>query len=300
MIHVVWPDWDSRASWDQNIVLELTADDEFQHGKAVPLGEGAVVVIPGQHHVLHAAPLAESIARLPWALTIITSDEEALFPVELLPHDDKHAIFGQYHARPEFDRVIPIGAQPGTKQRLALQRMEAGYLEPDPRPRDLAVSFIGQDTHARRHELLAVIKEMACEPDRYGNIAWLATTGFRQGVDQDEYLATLARTRIAPCPSGPHSLDSFRLYETLAAGCIPIIETHTPHGDEGEFWDALFGPYRPIPRLASWADGLPLIAKDCLDPEFWHGERDDIQTWWQAWRAGLSRDFAATIERLRS
>lgn len=296
MIHVAWPDWEARTSWDQNIVLELTAGDDYQHGKAVPLGEGAVVVIPGQHHVLHAAPLAEQIARLPWALTIVTSDEEALFPVELLPHDDKHAIWGQYHARSEFDRVIPIGAQPGTDQILA--QIEATH------PARMGdVFFAGQGTHSRRHELLDVMKEMACNP-RYGNVTWLGTTGFRQGLDQEHYLRGLRDARIAPCPSGPHSLDSFRLYEAFAAGCLPVVEGRTPHGDEAGFWRALFGDDCPIPMVWTWRDLSYIVeaqfARGSNPFPDWPHCRDEVQEWWRGWRANLTVEFAATIERLRS
>lgn len=289
MIHVAWPDWEARTSWDQNIILELTAGDDYQHGASVPLGEGAVVVIPGQHHVLHAAQWASEIERLPWALTIVTSDEEALFPVELLPRDATHAVWTQYHDR-GMDRVIPIGARPGTVEMVEYQRTSA--------MRTLSVMFAGQNTHIRRHELVSAIQDMAGDP-RYGDVAWFLTTGFREGLTQDRYIAALLDTKIAPCPSGPHSLDSFRLYEALAAGCLPIIETHTPHGDEGEFWDALFGPERPIPRVADWRQALPLIAEEYADASHWFAARDEVQAWWHDWRAGLSRDFTATIERLR-
>lgn len=298
MIHVAWPDWEARGSWDMAIVHELTAGDDFQHAKSVPLGEGAVVVIPGQHHVLHAAQWASEIERLPWALTIVTSDEEALFPVDLLPRDEKHAVFTQYHDR-GMDRVIPIGARPGTTEILA----QIGNLA-----RMGDVFFAGQDTHERRHELLAALKDMACDTSsgppvsghsQYGNVAWAATTGFQQGLSQARYLAAMRDTRIAPCPSGPHSLDSFRLYEALAAGCLPVIETHTPHGDEGEFWDALFGPERPILRLASWTQGLPLIAEEYADGVRWRAKRDEVQEWWHWWQVSLTQEFHATIERLR-
>lgn len=304
MTRVVWanlnPEADARGSWDQGVVEELTAGYEHQawgEGSWVAptpteRGGGAIVVVPGQHNrfAQWAPVLADQIASLPWALTIVTSDEEALFPVELLPHDDKHLIWGQYHARREFDRLIPIGIPPKT-----------GIIPrgtPDEH-RDLDVFFAGQNTHARREELIDTMKDMATEPG-HGNISWVASTGFRAGLERDDYLACMARTRIAPCPSGYHSLDSFRLYEAIAAGALPIIETSTPDGEEAEFWDALFGPERPIPRLASWTEGLPLLVDDYRDDEQWRNERDCIQAWWADYQRDLAADFAATIARLQS
>lgn len=309
MTRVVWanvnPEADARGSWDQGIVEQLTAGYEHvemwrRHG-AVSLGSGfdiergAVWVIPGQHNrkPQWAEMLANMIGLAEWSLVIVTSDEEALFPVELLPHDDKHLIWGQYHARPEFDRVIPIGLPPDTKREHWRREITSGS------ERDLDVFFAGQNTHARREELIDVMKDMATEPG-HGNISWVASTGFRAGLPRDDYLACMARTRIAPCPSGYHSLDSFRLYEAIAAGALPIIETDTPDGEEGDFWDALFGPERPIPRLASWTEGLPMLVDDYRDDEIWREERDSIARWYADYRADLAADFSSTIARLQS
>lgn len=288
MIHVAWPDWEARSSWDQAIVLELTADPDYEHGANLNFIHGGVVVLPGQHWVNEAPAIGEAIARMPWALVIVTSDEEALFPVEVLPRDARHQTWGQYHSRPEFDRVIPIGPQPGTQEILdsfgTVARMGDVY-------------FGGQDTHARRHELLAVIKDMAMEPQRFGNLMWTATTGFRQGLSQDRYLMAMRDTRIAPCPSGPHSLDSFRLYEALAAGCIPVVETHTPHGPEWEFWTALFGAECPIPRVESWTV-LPALVESLQPGNVWRDARDRIARWYSGYREDLAIDFERTIKRL--
>lgn len=305
MIPVYW--LSGRGSWDMGIIEELTAGPEFVHREGADVtypDGGGIFVLPGQHWVDQAQDVAMLIACLPWALTIVTSDEEALFPVEMLPRADnsqgRWELWGQYHARPEFDRVIPIGAPPRTGRDLAWARMEKGLLHYPDSNRDVDVMWAGQDTHERRHELLAVIKDMACE-QKYGTISWLATTGFSQGLDRPEYLQALTRTRIAPCPSGPHSLDSFRLYEAIAAGTLPIVEASTPHGDEREFWDALFGDPDecPILMLEIWHD-LPSIVERLSDPTEWRAQRDEVQDWYRHYRAGLTLDFKLTIERIRS
>lgn len=323
-VRCVWanlnPEADARGSWDQMLVEELTAgyehsefskgmnpapisaisiftaDQEWQH-LTIGADEGAVVVIPGQHNwTKYAKPLAELVAALPWALTIVTSDEEALFPVELLPHDDKHLIWGQYHARPEFDRVIPIGLPPNTRETLAA-------IEADHPARMGDVFFAGQNTHARREELLDVMKEMAAGYPQHGNLAWVATTGFRAGLDQERYLRGMRDARIAPCPSGYHSLDSFRLYEALAAGCIPIIETTTPDGREENFWLTMFGNECPIPMVESWHE-LPELVDDIqrvvLGEPPWCDLRDKIAEWWAIYLYDLAAEFKSTIARLQS
>lgn len=302
MTHVYWwnlnPEADATGAWDMGIVEELTAGSEFQHSMWVRWtdGDGAVVVIPGQHNrwTQYAIPIAEFVASLPWALTILTSDEEALFPVELLPHDDKHLIYGQYHARPEFDRVIPIGLPPASRETLDSRPFVP--LHAPTHVRDLDVFFAGQNTHARREELIATMKDMACEPGN-GNISWVASTGFRAGLDRDGYLACMARTKIAPCPSGYHSLDSFRLYEAIAAGALPVIETSTPDGYEPEFWWTMFG-LSPIPMVESW-EVLPALTRGWKADD-WRALRDEVQRWYADYRASLAADFKSTIARLQS
>lgn len=286
MTRVVWADPDPH--WDEGIVLDLTPEPAFTHYReAIPdTDEGAVVVIAGQHCLQVANTVASFVASLPWSLVIITGDEEALFPVEILARDEMHLIFTQYHDR-GMDKVIPIGCPPGTTEWLRRDKVL-----PE-RERDIDVMFAGQDTHERRHELLATMKAMACEPGN-GNIAWHATTGFREGLSQTEYLEALTRTRIAPCPSGPHSLDSFRLYEALEAGALPVVEYRTPHGDEREFWRALFGNSL-IPEVWSWDELPQLIA-------YWNEGGgppvNAVREFWRSYKTRLHADFAATIRRL--
>lgn len=309
---VVWanlnPEADARGSWDQGIVEELTAGYEHVEWKIEDvfglINEGAVFVVPGQHNRWSdmAELLAAFVQTLPWALTIITSDEEALFPVELLPHDDKHLIWGEYHARPEFDRVIPIGLPPNTETSIKGSRLRAWMNDRD-EGRDLDVFFAGQNTHPRREELIDTMKAMACEPGS-GNISWVASTGFRAGLERNDYLACMARTKIAPCPSGYHSLDSFRLYEAIAAGALPIIECSTPDAYEPEFWRALYGPRNgswgtfPIPWVETWED-MPELVKIYRDRETWQHQRDKVQRWYADYRASLAADFSSTIARLQ-
>lgn len=272
------------------IVEELTAGPEFNHFRQPGWQDaGAIIVLAGQHCVEDAPRIAEQINACRWSLTIVCSDEEALFPVQMLARDPRHAIFGEYHARPEFDRVLPIGCPPGTAEWL---RQSAAY------ERDRSVMFMGQNTHARRKELIDVMKGMALS-QKYGDVDWFASTGFREGLTQDQYLWNLLRTRIAPCPSGPHSLDSFRLYEALAAGALPVIEMYTPHGDERDFWRSLFGQGCPIDVVESWRT-LPQIVDEYSRPDVWRGQRDQVQAWWASWRAQLQTDFNVVVQTLRT
>ncbi|MDQ6797905.1 MAG: hypothetical protein M3011_07790, partial [Actinomycetota bacterium] len=54
--------------------------------ESVPPGQGAVVVVPAQHHVGQLDRLNDDLACLPWALTILAGDECSLFPWGRLVH----------------------------------------------------------------------------------------------------------------------------------------------------------------------------------------------------------------------
>lgn len=304
MTRVIWANlnWraDARGAWDQQIVEELTAGPTwerrtldysetprilFPHAEPLEAAEwagGAVVVIPGQHNLnAMAATLAEWVAELDWALVIVTSDEEGSFPVEYLPHDDRHQVWGQYHSH-FFDRIIPVGSPPDTAQ-LLTQRQ--GAVHPiGTRPLDLA--FAGQVTHPARTDLVTELTFLREHHEVYVN----PTEGFAQGLDRINYLTILTLTRLAPCPPAYHSPDTFRLYETIQAGALPIIQNHP-------LWQQMFGNH-PIPTLNKW-DELAELADLYTDPDTWKHARDAVDAWWTWWWHKLGEEFRTTVEALQ-
>jgi hypothetical protein len=119
--------------------------------------------------------------------------------------------------------------------------------------------------------------------------------GFRhltQGFGTDDALGTAAYrallddTVIVPCPSGWSNLETFRVYEALEAGCIPIVEKRPSF----DYFTRLLGPH-PMPAVADWneapalvgqlksADGLETLRARCFD-------------WWQSKKPALARRAA--------
>lgn len=305
MIPVVWcnlnPYANARGAWDQQIVEDLTAGHGWDrwildytetprillpHAEPLERGgrpDGAVVVIPGQHNVGDRAEwLAEYVAELDWALVIVTSDEEGLFPAEILPHGPNHAVWGQYRYDQDYGRVIPCGSPPDTAQLLAQRQ---GAVHPiGHRPLDLA--YAGQVTHPARTDLVNNLNQLRDDREVYVN----PTDGFAQGLDRINYLTILTLTRLAPCPPGPNSPDTFRLYETIQAGALPIIQNHP-------LWDQMFGNH-PIPTLNKW-DELAELADLYTDPTRWKHARDAVDAWWAWYWHKLGEEFRTTVEALQ-
>jgi hypothetical protein len=74
---------------------------------------------------------------------------------------------------------------------------------------DLLFSFVGSRTHVLRERLLTLEHPRGCLQD--------TTSG--AGTS---YTETIARSKFILCPRG-HGPSSFRLFETLAAGRVPVI-----------------------------------------------------------------------------
>ncbi len=276
----------ARGHWDQTLLADLFARCRFDQHEC-GCGEhydpyGGIVVVAGQHHATadRIERVAKIVGEMEWALTIVTSDEEALFPLEALPHGPKHAVWNQYRVRDGSDRLVPIGYPPGLRDWLGRYARTTGRQHEAATP----IFFAGQETHSRRHEL---IREMGAIP---GAVAIPSPT-FLGGLDQQEYWRTMLASQVLPAPSGLVSVDSFRLYEALEMGRIPVVETHSPYEDQSEFWPALFGADHPLVVVDKWMSLRGMLWR-------WPDYALMLSAWWAEQKRALARDLASTCERL--
>ncbi len=100
--------------------------------------------------------------------------------------------------------------------------------------------------------------------------------GFSQGLPRDDYMAGMLKAKYVPCPGGGVNLDSFRVYEALEAGCIPIAEGI-------EFWAKLL-PDAPFPIIDDWWH-LPALMTDAE----WNV--NDVMAWWLAFKRDLRQEI---------
>lgn len=245
------------------------------------LGGSALVMISGQHHTTaeDVAHLNGALSTLDRAVIVVHSDEASLFAWEQIrfpaerrwwfstPRRSTHG-----HA-PDGSRFFGEGSGPP----VALP----------PVPRDLDVAFMGQDTHPSRHQLVDVLSRM--DPER---VLCEPTAGFLQGRAHPDFMVQLARAKVAPCPSGAATADSFRLYQALDAGCVPVVENFTPDGRDHETWQMMYPDGKPFPAIASWAD-LPLVLPDLLDR--WEPLAAECQVWWKAQQARMVDDLRTDL-----
>lgn len=282
MIPVVWvtyqPNSINHGFWDNaeldrlfaNALWRPASPFEFEHHdsfQTVPeTARGVVAVIPGQHNAEHTQRLTDDLERFEWAVVVITGDEDALFDWSKIKHPKiKFWIMAPRPGReyPEGTRFFGSGPAPDAYALLPNFSAEAS-------DRYLDFFFSGQVTHERRYQMVASLQRLPG-----GKL--VQTPGFTQGLEHDEYFRLMASAKVIPCPSGPATADSFRFYEALEAGCVPIADDITPRqGDEGGYWERLY-PDRPFPVIRDYGD-LPGYIKDSVKryPEL----NNRISAWW--------------------
>src|SRR6185312_3174692 len=110
-------------------------------------------------------------------------------------------------------------------------------------------SFAGDPNKLTRGAMLKALDEIG------GGAAHL-TSGFDAPdcLSTADYRALMDESMIVPCPAGWSNLESFRVYEALEAGCIPIVEKRPGF----DYFTALLGPH-PIPTVADWNEGAARV-----------------------------------------
>ena len=259
--------------WDQATIDEtLTAVGAAHHlGFGVDYaGSGAAVVIPARYHTGDVRLFNNLLGNLDWAVVFLTSDEETTFPPNAFHHPNLR--LWTQTPRPGVhrpgDRYMGFGPPPDTAELLA-----SCSRPDDDRPFDWF--FAGQVNHKRRRQCVHTLGSLP-------GGKMVTTPGFTQGLPRGEYLALMAGSKVVPCPSGPQTPDSFRLWEALEAGCVPVADTVCPAYPATNYWQLMLNRDDvPFPTIGDW-DQLPALLGGLLAG--WPGNANRIQAWWQQYR----------------
>ena len=264
----------NRGYWDQGQLEDLLSDRRLGYDiEHLEMWGGQIAVIPGRFHANRVERITERTNRDVWSLLIVTSDEEGTFPWELVSHPNWR-LWVQTPRKDGDYQPFGVGYPPHCRPLLGDELPE----------KTVDGFFAGQITHERREDCARVLSRM-----KRGRL--IGTEGFTQGLPPAEYFTRLKTAKVAPCPSGPLTPDTFRLYEALEAGCIPVVDRVAPTGEEG-YWERLFGTV-PFPVVRSWEE-LPKIVSN-VD---WPADANRIGSWWALYKRKLVFQMSHDIERL--
>ncbi len=153
--------------------------------------------------------------------------------------------------------------------------------------RTLVWSFLGE-MKASRLEMARSLSTL--QPHRAFGIAPVAGQS-RPQFSKSEFDAVLGDSIFAPCPMGNVVLETWRLYESLERGCIPIIEKRPAL----DYFSSLFGEDHPIPAFSSWTSARRFIEAACRDRAWINQKQSDIHLWWSRSKVDVWRRISDAL-----
>jgi Exostosin family len=158
--------------------------------------------------------------------------------------------------------TFPLGWGEGMPRRSKVKPVES---------RKYIWSFLGNKKASSRPEMLRALRPI--EPQFV--YVYQAGAAGTQRMSRPEYHALLDDTVFAPCPMGNAMLETWRFYEALEAGCIPIIEARPWM----HYHKRLLGSH-PIPTVYYWSQAGNLIKAMSKDSERLKILQRQIAGWW--------------------
>ena len=133
-------------------------------------------------------------------------------------------------------------------------------------------AFLGTPHKSSRHDLLFQLSDI--EPSFFHK-----TKKFNEKIiDVSEMSEILTSTKFIPCPNGFVHPETYRLYEALECGCIPIVE------NAYKYYDRLF-PNNPFIKVDRWIEAKPVI-RGWGDDQI-KQKLEECRTWWSQYKNQL-------------
>jgi hypothetical protein len=106
------------------------------------------------------------------------------------------------------------------------------------------------------------------------------TFGSKSLIEGNDYIEMLNNSKFVPCFKGFCSLESFRLYEALEAGSIPVyVPSESRSGVDNEYSKVL--GKNPLLAIPNWASAFMILEKVCGSPDIMEKHRQDLISWWK-------------------
>jgi hypothetical protein len=147
--------------------------------------------------------------------------------------------------------------------------------------KDLVWSFIGAEYGGRTVKLQPF---KGISPNK---CVLLKTWNSPDKCGEAEFIDTLQRSLCVPCPGGVN-FETFRLYEALESGCIPIL---VEEPDSAEYL-AFLKRFLPIATSPDWPTAARVMYGLTQKPELYREYRKSLMIGWasmKVWAAAEAR-----------
>jgi hypothetical protein len=112
---------------------------------------------------------------------------------------------------------------------------------------------------------------------------------FGQGLSLPHYRATLLTSVFALAPEGDRHLDTFRLWESLSCGCIPLLVDHNTTADQ-----LLMAPH-PVPVFRNWPAALTFAQRQLADPVALNRLQSRVRDWWNRHQLAIAHAIGDSL-----
>lgn len=276
-----------EADWLRHIFREKQdfIDVEFEWEK-IKTDENTILIC--NHAVPYRKVLDELRQKGKRYGIVLLSDENLIDPCEWL-HDPNCVGLLRNYINPyiiNHPKVTTFGL--GCKVGLVKK------LEDKEGPRELIWSFAGT-LHGDRGELIETMKTL--KPFKVHKCS-----GFNaaDGLSTEDYASLLKSSKYALCPPGQDSMDSFRLYEALEAGCIPVCLKNTGNWHiHPSYWHGVFFGEETLPFIHedTWEQCLSEI-NNIEQTDKYKQKQTECAAFWNKWKEKWQKDGSKLIEKL--
>jgi GR25 family glycosyltransferase involved in LPS biosynthesis len=179
----------------------------------------------------------------------------------------KGVIRNYYRKGVENDRVavIPLGFH------WAIANGQPYIHTPRPPFREFVWSFVGT-SWAGRKEKLAYLQRVPGDH----KLVFMDEWNSPKMLGREENLSIMLNSWFVPCPAGNNG-ETFRIYEALEAGALPIVVQEP--GMEDYF--AFIARYLPLPLATSWEHAAQLVYTLKAQPELYEKYRTQVLHAWE-------------------
>ena len=261
--NIIWFDG-FRGNWDSGLLSSIIENNStfIEHNsKDNPVFDN-VIVLAGKTDKYR---LRDYLLKTSKALVILMSDEDSYFDWEFcqLPHVE---FWTQYYFRNkgEIKTRIPLGV-PNRFKNYIVTKQERKY----------SVSFIGQVQNEHRRQCVEAVKQI---PNHFIHIA----DGFGGvgGLEYQDYLDVLCQSEVVVCPSGSMCCDSFRVYEAIECGALPVADRNSPRDYiDFNYWKECG---INIISLTDWKE-----LSRYIDKPFVKAQMQITKDWWSIYKSEL-------------
>ena len=141
-------------------------------------------------------------------------------------------------------------------------------------------AFIGTPHKSSRHDLLYQFLDI--KPSFFHK-----TQKFNEKIiDVTKMSEILSSTQFIPCPNGFVHPETYRVYEALECGCIPIVE------NAYKYYDRLF-PQNPFLKVNKWSEAKPILNEWKNDQI--QKRQEECKLWWSKQKKNLQEFVSKKI-----